>query len=198
MKLHYGTISPYVRKVMLVAHEKGLIDRIELVACNPWEETDLAGVNPIGKIPALEIGDGMVLFDSRVICEYLDAHGAGPALYPQGEARWPVLRLAALGEGLLEAGIALANDTRKDPAHWSEWYADRVRTKLRRTLDCLETEAASLEGPVDIARLTVGCALGYLDFRGFIGDWRPTRPNLANWYADFAKRPSMQATEPKA
>jgi glutathione S-transferase len=138
-----------------------------------------------------------VLFDSRVICEYLDAHGAGPALYPQGEARWPVLRLAALGEGLLEAGIALANDSRKDPAHWSEWYADRLHTKLRRTLDCLETEAASLEGPVDIARLTVGCALGYLDFRGFIGDWRPTRPNLANWYANFAKRPSMQATEPK-
>lgn len=197
MKLHYGTISPYVRKVMLVAHEKGLIGRIELILDNPWEESGLADHNPIGKIPALEIGDGMVLFDSRVICEYLDAHGSGPALHPQGEDRWPVLRLGALGDGLLEAGVGLAIETRKDPVHWSEWYAGRLREKLHRTLDCLETEAASLEGPIDIGRLTVGCALGYLDFRGFAGDWRPNRPNLTEWYAAFAERPSMQATEPK-
>jgi len=198
VRLMHGTISPYVRKVMLVAHEKGLADRIDLIPENPWGDNEIAPANPIGKIPTLILDDGTALFDSRVICEYLDAHGNGPALYPQGEARWPVLRLAALGEGILEAGIALANDSRKDPAHWSEWYAERLREKLNRTLDCLEAECSSLEGPVDIARLTVGCALGYIDFRGFVGDWRPTRPKLAAWYVEFAKRPSMQATVPKA
>lgn len=197
MKLYYGSVSPYVRKVMVVAHEKGLVEQIELVRKNPWEENDLTDFNPIGKIPTLRLDDGTVLFDSRVICEYLDAHGDGPALYPAGEARWPVLRLAALGDGLLEAGVGFANETRKDPAHWSEWYADRLRGKLRRTLDCLEAESDSLEGPVDIAKLTVGCALGYLDFRGFAGDWQADRPKLANWHAGFAERPSMRATVPK-
>lgn len=197
MKLYYGTVSPYVRKVMVVAHEKGLAGQIELVRKNPWEENDLTDVNPIGKIPALQLGDGTVLFDSRVICEYLDAHGGGPRLYPDGEDRWPVLRLAALGDGLLEAGVAMANETRKDPAHWSEWYADRLRGKLRRTLDCLDAESGSLDGPIDFAKLTVGCALGYLDFRGFAGDWQAERPKLATWHAAFAERPSMRATEPK-
>ena len=197
MKLHYGTASPYVRKVMVVAHEKGLIDDIELISNSPWEENDLGKYNPVGKIPALEMDDGMVLVDSRVICEFLDARGGGDPLYPQGRNRWRVLRQAALGDGILEAGVGLAIEGRKDPAHWSEWYAERLREKINRTLDCLETEAGSLDGPLDIGALTVGCALGYLDFRGYVGDWRPGRPELANWYADFAGRPSMQATEPR-
>lgn len=196
MKLHYGTISPYARKTVVVGYEKGLIGQIDLVPKNPWEENDLTDLNPVGKIPALETGDGMILFDSRVICEYLDAHGDGPTLYPQGETRWRVLRLGALGDGILEAGVGLAIDGRKDPAHWSEWYAERLREKINRTLDCLEAEAASLDGPLDIGMLTVGCALGYLDFRGYAGDWRPGRPKLADWYAAFAERPSMQATVP--
>jgi glutathione S-transferase len=197
VKLHYSPTSPYVRKVMVVAHEKGLADQIETVANSPWDENDLSKVNPIRKIPALVTDDGVALFDSRVICEYLDDLGNGDALFPTGDERWNVLRMAAMGDGILDAGVSISIEGRRDKKHWSDWHVGRQKEKINQTLDALETEAAGLNGAVDIGKITVAIALGYIAFRGFIGDWTEGRPSLAAWYEKFAERPSMKATEHK-
>lgn len=197
MKLHFSPTSPYVRKVRVVAAEKGLDERIELVPSSPWVENDLPTANPSGRVPTLIADDGTALFDSRVIAEYLDDMGSGAKLFPSGPARWPILRTAALAEGILDAGVSIANERRKDKAHWSDWYIGRQKDKINRSLDVLEREAASLSGPVDIAQIGVGVALGYIAFRSHVDDWRRGHPALTAWYEGFSKRPSMTATEPK-
>lgn len=197
MKLHFSPTSPYVRKVNAVAREKGLADRIELLSSSPWVENDLPQANPSGRVPALVTDDGTVLFDSRVICEYLDEMGSGDTLFPKGGNRWQVLRTAAIAEGILDAGVSIANERRKDKAHWSDWYIGRQTDKINRSLDMLETEADRLSGPVTIAQIATGVALGYIEFRKYVDDWRAGRPKLTAWYAAFSQRPSMTATEPK-
>lgn len=197
MKLHFSPTSPYVRKVRVVAAEKGLAGKIELLTNSPWLENDLPKDNPSGRVPTLITDDGMALFDSRVICEYLDDLGGGAKLFPTGAKRWQVLRTAALGEGILDAGVSIANERRKDKAHWSEWYIGRQRDKINRTLDMLEKEAESLSGPLDIGKITVAVALGYTGFRKHVEDWRSGHPKLAAWYETYAKRSSMTSTEPK-
>lgn len=197
MKLHFSPTSPYVRKVRVVAAEKGLAGKIELLSSSPWVENDLPKANPSGRVPTLVTGDGTALFDSRVIAEYLDDIGDGGKLFPSGAARWPVLRTAALAEGILDAGVSIANERRKDKAHWSDWYIGRQKDKINRTLDTLEREAGSLSGPVDIAQIGVGVALGYTAFRKHVDDWSKGRPKLAAWYEGFRTRPSMASTEPK-
>ena len=197
MKLHFSPTSPYVRKTLVTAHETGQADDIEKMRNSPWEENDLTNDNPIGKVPALVLDDGTTLFDSRVICEYLDANSASPSLFPSGAARWTALRLAAIGEGIMDAGVGITIERRKADAEHSDWYIDRQKEKIARALDALESQVDDLGEPLDIGKITVGCALGYILFRDFIGDWRPDRPKLAAWYDDFATRPSMRATEPK-
>lgn len=197
MKLHFSPTSPYVRKVRAVAEEKGLADRIELLSSSPWVENDLPEANPSGRVPTLVTDDGTALFDSRVICEYLDDMGGGESLFPKGGNRWQVLRTAAIAEGILDAGVSIANERRKDKAHWSDWYISRQRDKINRSLDLLEAEAGKLAGPVDIAQIGVGIALGYIAFRKHVDDWQAGHPKLTAWYAEFAKRPSMKTTEPK-
>ena len=197
MKLLFSPTSPYVRKVRVVAAEKGLDRKIELVSSSPWVENDLPKSNPSGRVPTLIADDGTALFDSRVIAEYLDEIGGGGKLFPAGAARWPVLRTAALAEGILDAGVSIANERRKDKAHWSDWYIGRQKDKIGRTLDTLEREAGNLSGPVDIAQVGVGVALGYTGFRKHVDDWRKGHPKLAAWYEGFSQRTSMTSTEPK-
>jgi glutathione S-transferase len=197
MKLHFSPTSPYVRKVRAVAHEKGLADRIELLSSSPWVENDLPAANPSGRVPTLVTDDGTALFDSRVICEYLDDMGGGGTLFPKGGNRWQVLRTAAIAEGILDAGVSIANERRKDKAHWSDWYIGRQQGKINRSLDMLEAEADTLDGPLDIAQIGAGVALGYIAFRKHIDDWRAGHPSLTAWYERFSQRPSMKATEPK-
>lgn len=197
VKLHFSPTSPYVRKVRAVAAEKGLADRIELLSSSPWVENDLPQANPSGRVPTLVTDDGTALFDSRVICEYLDEIGSGAKLFPSGPERWKVLRTAALAEGILDAGVSIANERRKDKAHWSDWYIGRQRDKINRSLDMLESEADSLSGPLTIAQIGVGVALGYIAFRKHVEDWRRGHPKLAAWYESFSQRPSMTTTEPK-
>ncbi len=197
MKLHFSPTSPYVRKVRAVAHEKGLADRIALLSSSPWVENDLPAANPSGRVPTLVTDDGTALFDSRVICEYLDDMGGGATLFPKGGNRWQVLRTAAIAEGILDAGVSIANERRKDKAHWSDWYIGRQQDKINRSLDMLEAEAGTLDGPLDIAQIGAGVALGYIEFRKHIDDWRAGHPKLTAWYETFSQRPSMKATEPK-
>lgn len=202
MKLRYAPTSPYVRKVMITAIETGLADRIEKVPSSvmPTKPNDeVARENPLVKIPALTTDDGMVLYDSPVICEYLDSLHDGPKLFPaSGEKRWVALRQQALGDGILEAAIlARYESIRPKEVQWADWIEAQLR-KVRGALAALESEAENggLRGPLTIGVITIGCALGYLDFRFASEQWRQRSPGLARWYADFAERASMRQTVP--
>ena len=202
MKLHYSVASPYVRKVMAVAIETGLRERLELAPrkmspVNP--DAELSRDNPLGKVPCLVTDDGTVLYDSRVVCEYLDGLHDGPKMFPAaGPARWEALRRQAEGDGILDAGVGTRYETflRPEERRWPDWIAGQ-KAKIARTLDALEGEAESFGATVDIGTITIGCALGYLDFRYAPDDWRRGRPRLAAWYDAFAKRPSMAETGPQ-
>lgn len=200
MKLCYSPTSPYVRKVVILAQEAGLGDRLERIDSNAWSEADpLPNTNPLGKVPALVTDEGEALYDSGVICEYLDSLHDGAKFFPaNGDARWRALRQHALANGILDAAILamLENKRRPEALRWEAW-STRQTDKIVRGLDKLDSEAAGLGESPDIATITVACALGYLDFRFADLDWRGSRPTLAAWYESFSQRPSFQATVPK-
>lgn len=200
MKLRYSATSPYVRKVMVSLLELGLRDRVELEATNVWDpETDIGLSNPLGKVPALTLDNGDVLFDSPVICEYLDAQIPQVVLFPAlGEARWKALRFQALGDGLMDAGVLRLLEGRRDPAQQSEAWKDRQLAAINRALDALETDVNDLSGgPLTIGQISVACALGWIEFRLADQNLLSTRPQLKSWYEGFKTRASMQATEPQ-
>jgi len=198
MKLRYSPTSPYVRKVNIVAIETGLDSGIERLDTNVWDpQTDIGGTNPLGKVPVLVVDDRTVLFDSPVICEYLDSLHDGPKLFPAaGDVRWQALRLQALGDGLLDAAIAVVIEGRREEAFRSQAWIERQQTVVGRALDFLEDDIDSLSGDLTIGLISVGCALGYLDFRMPVDPWRHDHPALADWFETFADRPSMAATIP--
>ncbi|WP_116132766.1 glutathione S-transferase [Tropicimonas sp. IMCC34043] len=200
MQLFHSPTSPFVRKVMVVLHETGQLDHVTLV---PASGTPLApntltvSQNPLGKIPTLIRDDGPALFDSRVICRYLDDR-AGAGLYPAARV-WEVLTLEALADGIMEAAVLMVYESRLRPADlvYDTWVESQW-AKITRALDALEGRWIShLAGPLDMSQIAVGCALGYLDFRVDDRNWREGRKDLAAWDAGFAARPSMQATRPE-
>jgi glutathione S-transferase len=203
MKLYYTSTSPYVRKVMVAAHETGLIDRIETIFLRPTPvkaDPVLSKDNPLSKIPALLEEGKPALYDSPVICEYLDGlHGNTKLIPAAGPDRWRVLRTQALTDGILEAAILVFYEVTHRPAelHWSAWL-DGQREKANQGLDALEHEVAHFGGDVDLAQICAGITIGWLEFRNVLGDIRPKRPKLFAWYDAFRKRPGMVATEPKA
>ncbi|MBS7542142.1 glutathione S-transferase [Ancylobacter oerskovii] len=206
MKLIFAPTSPFVRKVMAVAHETGLAGRLE-IEFNPasplQRDPALVGHNPLGKIPALVLDDGRVLFDSPVICEYLATTAGDTVLFPPaGPARWAALTQQALGDGLLDAAIANRYETVPRPAdlRWPDWTKAQL-AKIAGALDAIEALAPELpqqsDHPATIGTITLGCALGYLDFRYAELNWREGRPQAAVWFAAFDARPSMAATRPR-
>ena len=203
MKLRYSPTSPFVRKVMVVALETGLAERIEriptTVAPTKFNE-EVARENPLVKVPALTTDDGMVLYDSPVICEYLDTLHDGQKLFPAaGKALWTALRQQALGDGILEAAILGRYEIlRPKEYQWQDWIDAQLR-KVRGALAALEmeVEAGEFGGAVTIGQITVGCALGYLDFRYASEDWRAKQRRLGAWFDELAKRKSIELTKPK-
>jgi glutathione S-transferase len=198
MKLRYSATSPYVRKVMMTAIEKGVRDRLELEPTNAWSpDTDLPGDNPLGKVPALVPDEGGALYDSPVICEYLDQLGSGPALFPPaGPARWTALRLQALGDGICDAAVSCRlEETRPEGERSAKWAA-RQRAAIARGTAALEAELDALRGPLTIGTLAALAALGYLDFRFAAEDWRARNPGLAAWFEEASARESYRATQP--
>ncbi len=202
MKLYYSAASPFVRKVLVCAHECGVADRIELAPTKvlPSEPNrEYARVTPLMKLPALECDDGLTLFDSIVICEYLDSLSRGARLFPpEGDARWRALRLHALADGILDAAVLsrYENNVRPAELRWKTW-TDGQLLKVDQALDFLERNVRDLEG-ITIGTVSVGCALGYLDFRYADRKWREGRPRLAAWFEGIAKRPSFEKTVPHA
>lgn len=202
MKLHYNQASPFVRKVLIVAHEHGIFDQLELVpaAITPVAPSAaVAEANPVGKIPALVLEDGSSLFDSAVIVEYLDHVGGGSLLPAAGPARWRALRLQAVADGLMDAAILVRYERGVRPAEkqWDAWI-DGQLLKVRQSLAALEAEASSFAVPGTIGEITVGAALAYLDFRFPDEGWRTKHPGLASFYARIAEHPSFVATVPPA
>ncbi|MGE0717211.1 MAG: glutathione S-transferase N-terminal domain-containing protein [Alphaproteobacteria bacterium] len=201
MKLRYSATSPYVRKVVVLALETGLdgrIERIPTAAAPTKPSPEIAAVNPLAKVPSLTTDDGQHLYDSPVICEYLDSlHDGAKAFPPPGPIRWTALRQQALADGMLDASLLIRYEMARSADKQSEeWMAGQKR-KVTQGLDALEAEASRLGDAVTIGTITIGCTLGYLDFRFAADDWRKGRPNLAAWYEKFGARPSMQATQPK-
>ena len=200
MKLLHGGLSPFVRKVMVVAHEKGVADALERVPSpvNPLEPMEsVIAVNPLGKIPALVLDQGDVLYGSTLICEYLDDTFPEPRMVPVGPARWEALRRCNLADGVLEAGNLIRIESlRPEGTQWEKW--EEVQTlKVANALDALEQEASGLSSDApQIGDVAIGCALGWLDVRLQHIAWRKDRPSLESWYQRMADRPSMVSTAP--
>ncbi|MEM9476719.1 MAG: glutathione S-transferase [Pseudomonadota bacterium] len=200
MRLYSAASSPYARKVMVVLHETGQFDDVEVVPVygsptNP--DTMPLAKNPLGKLPALERADGPALYDSRVICRYLNDR-AGARLYPDPPRLWDTLTLEATGDGILDAALLMVYEGRLRPAdkQFPDWVEGQW-AKVDRALDVLnERWISHLSARMDIGQIAVGCALGYLDFRLGDRDWRAGRDGLGAWYDKIAERPAMQATIP--
>jgi glutathione S-transferase len=201
MKLFYSPTSPYVRKVMVTAIEKGLDGRIEKVPATVTpisRDNPVVARNPLGKVPCLITDDGLALFDSAVITAYLDQLKA-PALSPaDAKGRFTALTVEALADGFLDAGLLhrYENNLRPEPRRWEDWSKGQL-AKIDGALDALETTyIGHLGGPLSIGQIAVACAIGWYDFRYPEAGWRKSRPKLAAWEKAFAARPSMQATKP--
>lgn len=200
MKLFFSAASPYVRKVMVVLHETGQLGDVEIVPVTntPIEPADqLASNNPLSKVPALVRPDGPTLFDSRVICAFLDDRGKG-GLYPSGAGRWDTLTLEALGDGILDAALSITYEARFRPEGMrSDSWTDGQWVKIARACSALnERWMSHLAGPLDMGQIAVACALGYVDLRHDARGWRKGHDGLAAWYATFDERASQIATRP--
>jgi glutathione S-transferase len=198
MKLLFSPTSPYVRKCLLVAHELGLADRIQLLPSNAHpvnRDQAIIADNPLGKVPTFFTDDGQVLYDSRVICEYLDTLAGGSVFPREGEARWQALTLQSLGDGVLDAALLARYEdvARPEALRWPEWRAGQL-DKAQTSLAHLQQRPHLLTDRVDIGTLTVACALWYLDLRFSELGWRAQFPAVAAWYARFGMRQSMSAS----
>ena len=195
MKLYYSPTSPYVRKVAAVAIACGLHDRITRVTTNPHTRPpELLGDNPLSKVPCLVTDDGLALFDSPVICEYLDAVGEGGLFPPAGPLRWRALKLQAAGDGILDAALMRRMEAGRPAEDARTVNMDRQAATVARALDLLEASPPAAH--LDIGTITVACALGYLDLRFPDDAWRTGRPALAAWYAAMERRPEIAETAP--
>lgn len=201
MRLYHSPTTPFGRKVMVLLKETGQEGDVTIVpaAGTPVAPGNLPlAHNPLGKIPALELVDGTAIYDSRVICRFLDTR-AGGRLYPQPPLLWRTLTLEATADGLLDAAILMVYEERIRPEdkRFPDWV-EAQWAKVARALDALEADwIGHLGGPLDMGQIAAGCALSYLDFRHGGRDWRAARPKLAAWEADFARRDSMKATVPQ-
>jgi glutathione S-transferase len=197
VKLHHSPASPYVRKVRICAITRGIDSRIKLVPCNPnTSPAALLADNPLSKVPTLVTEDGVALFDSPVICEYLDSLGDALPMFPaHGAARWRALKLQAMGDGILDACVPRRMEMQRPQDEGRAGVVARMRAAVERTLDALEADPP--HKAVDIGSITVACALGYLDFRFPQQPWRQTRPRLAAWFEVFSQDPAVAATAPK-
>jgi len=198
MKLAFSAASPYVRKVTACAIKRGINDQIERTKIGTTDPA-LLPLNPLSKVPTLVLDDGTTIYDSPVICEYLDSIGSAPKLFPPpGPARWKALTQEALGDGILDATQPRRREIALPQDEGRKSYIALQQGKVKEALSVLEKQADSLGDLTTIGEITIGCALGYLDFRYANEPWRPGHPKLEAWYAKVAKLPALAETMPVA
>lgn len=190
MKLYFNPPSPYARKVLVAAHEVGLIDEIELYEVDPWSDPPaLLDATPLGKVPALITNSGSLVTESTTICMVLDAASRSQSIARAGTM--DVFARASLAQGLTDAAFGIVIEQRRPENRQLTSWTDRMVRAIKRTLPHLEATTR-----FDLGDVSLACALAYLDFRlGSIG-WRDARPDLADWLDRVAERPSMIATRP--
>jgi glutathione S-transferase len=199
MRLYDNPASPFCRKVRVVLHETGQTDdvTIEYAVGHPLDPEKMPlAENPLGKIPALVRAEGPTIYDSRVICRYLDDRAQG-GLYPENRL-WDVLTLEATADGIMDAAVLMIYEGRSRPEdmRYQPWV-DAQWDKITRTLDAVGARwMAHLSGGFDMGHIAMACALGYLDFRHGDRDWRHGRPMLAGWFDTVSERASIAATVP--
>ncbi|MFY0681103.1 MAG: glutathione S-transferase N-terminal domain-containing protein [Thalassovita sp.] len=199
MKLYFAHTSPYARKARICVEELGLQDQVEQVFSNPFEEAkDLRAANPLGKVPALITDQGTAIYDSPVICAWLASLSNKATLIPDGDARWGVLTREAMADGILDSAYAIVMERRRPDPEQSEMWKARWQDGIARATAHANSIITDFEGPIDLGQIALAAALGYLDFRLPDIDWRSDNPALANWFADFENRPSMELTAPPA
>jgi glutathione S-transferase len=191
--------SPFGRKARIAVSVLGLDGKIKVEPASTQDDNDpLVQQNPLGKVPVLILDDGSTLFDSPVLLEYLDVLAGGGRIVPKdSKARFDALRLEALADGILDAGILIVYESRYRPPEMAvKGWLDRQFGKIARALTALEAAPPSLDSPPNVGQITLACALGYLDFR-FKGEWRKGHPRLVAWLDNFSARvPSFAATVP--
>ena len=198
MKLFHAPGSPFVRKVMACAIAREIDRQIAPIPVNPQlSPPELLAANPLSKIPCLLTTDGVALFDSPVICEYLDSieDGTAPMFPRTGRARWVALKQQAMADGIMDAAVLRRGEGAKPQEPARDALLARQQAAIDRTLDQFERDPP--HKAIDIGTISVGCALGYLDFRFASAPWRPSRPNLAAWFEAFSANPCMSRTVPK-
>jgi len=198
MKIYHSSTSPFVRKCLVTAHTLGLFERIEKLPsdAHPIDDSPLLkGWNPLAQVPTFVTDDGMVLFDSRVICEYLNELGGGSLLADSGPKRWRTLAAMALADGVLNAALLARYEValRPENLRWDPWLAGQMG-KIEAGLDWFEKQGAHLRADINLASIGFACALAYLDFRFSDLDWRSSRSASAEWFEKYSASPAMQAT----
>jgi glutathione S-transferase len=201
MKLHWSPRSPFVRKVSILLDETGLsaqVERVRSVAAMATPNPAIMADNPLSQIPALVLDDGTPLYDSPVICEYLDSLHDGARFFPAaGPARWLALRRQALADGMLAILLLWRQERMKTTVQQIPAWLAAFELKIFTSLGRLELEADALaQDGFDIGHLSIGCMLSYLDYRFADLDWRTPHPQLAAWHAGFEQRPAVMASAP--
>jgi glutathione S-transferase len=199
MKCYVTANSPFARKVRVAAYETGLADEVEWQIITPAERAEIIpAINPLGKVPVAILEAGNILFDSPVICAYVDSlNNDHPKLIPEKvEQRWAVSTLEALGDGLGEAVVAASTEDSKPDDKRTQAIFDRQMGKITTALAALNKMAGDFNDPPMMGEIAVGCALGYMEFRNAVPGWRENYPVLSGWYTEILKRQSFIRTEP--
>jgi len=198
VKLYNTPTSPFGRKVLITAIEKGLDGKMEVLPART-PEAELYKKNPLDKLPVLVTDDGEVLIESSLICEYLDEVGTGPKLLPSdAKGRRRIIQAQAVSQGVLDAVVLLRMEDRRKPEERSKEWIERQQKKVDRGVPALEALLGTLPASLTLAHITFACTLWFMDKHGIGGDWRKTAPKLGAWYDGFTKRPSFTKTEPAA
>jgi glutathione S-transferase len=197
MKLYSHPVSPFARKARIIAHELDI--KLEVIDVQARNDESLRRLNPLKQIPILVLDDGSSLFDSPVICEYLN-HAGGGKFFPgmnifrHTSGRWKALGLAALGDGVADAAVTLRYELTEPEERRNLDRIARCKATIAAGIDALER--VNFAKDPTIGEIAVACALGYLDFRLPDLDWKGSHPKLSAWYARFCEYPSMKATQP--
>ena len=194
MQLITLPLSPFGRKAHIVALEKGLDP--EIAAPPSAADPSVVARNPLAKIPVLALATGEAIYDSPVICEYLDAIGTGPALIPSGDERWPVLRRAALADGIMDAAVASRQESIRPDGERSQAFMDKQRDLILRAVAAAAGELDAFAGSLRLDTIAIAVALTYLDIRHPGIDWRAASAELTHWHEGMEQRPSFVATRP--